>query len=267
MDEGYSSERSDQGNSTEIDELNLLYTMIEKDDELSKYKFNEEFLFMFLRCRKSAHKAFERLQNYVKKMKQRPEVFNWDHNLHTAVDSKVVELCRSKGKDCSILIIRPKQWNPDQVSVTDIFQMVVRGIAFDENIQKNGIHLVIDSSGVTLYKLYCFGQSNVKFLAQLVDAAVPVKIRNVHVVFENSISSLFLNLMKRFICKKLQDRIHFHGNKLDELHQCCYPSALPTEFGGTCGDLAGYNYEQYKKKIDEHQHSLESVWSQFQVKK
>lgn len=263
MDGGYSIESSERSTLTDNGLLSVLVSLVQSDPELGPYRFNEEFLLMFLRCGKTPEKACKRLRNYVKRIKQRPEIFYWNSCLRTACESGVIELSREKGRNCRILIVRTARWNPDEVSPEEIFQMVILVLCLDKSISKDGIHLVFDCSGVNFHRFHRFGPSNLKLVAHLADNSLPVKVKKVHIVHENTIVSMALNFLKQFMSKKLQNRIQIHGSKLDELHKCCFPRCLSKELGGTMSESAAYSYGEYMKKLDGCRHILEQVWEQF----
>lgn len=247
-------------------ELNQLHELIESDPDLNAYTFHEEFLTMFLRCRGSAKKALKRLKAYVKKMKQRPEIFQWNDDLGKAVESDIIQLCTEKNADGGgILVIRPGNFNAKVASPQEIFQMAVLGTAFDEEIQRNGIHLLIDASGGNLFQLWSFGRSNIQYLGELVETALPVKVQKIHVAFEHPLATFVYNLFRPFTSKKIRQRVVFHGDDMKSLYECCPSSSIPSKFGGTNDEK--YTFDDYKKVLDHSQSILMSVWSQFQKKK
>lgn len=49
-------------------------------------------------------------------------------------------------------------------------------------------------------------------------------------------------LSVRFLNTKLQERIHFHGNNYDSLHEHIPASVLPQEYGGVLPPMSNQDY-------------------------
>lgn len=71
-----------------------------------------------------------------------------------------------------------------------------------------------------------------KRLLTFIQDAMPLRMKEVHMVKQPFIFNMVWSLFKPFIREKLKNRIFFHGSDMKKLHQYLSPDVLPTNYGG-----------------------------------
>lgn len=69
-------------------------------------------------------------------------------------------------------------------------------------------------------------------LVELLQEALPIRLKAIHIVNQNYFFSIAFNVIKMFLKKKLASRIYFHGKNMESLHKHVSPDCLPTQYGG-----------------------------------
>nr|CAD7417791.1 unnamed protein product [Timema poppensis] len=62
--------------------------------------------------------------------------------------------------------------------------------------------------------------------------AMPLRLKEVHMVNQPFIFNAVFQLFKPFIREKLKARMYFHGKKMESLHKYMNPDHLPEDYGG-----------------------------------
>lgn len=83
----------------------------------------------------------------------------------------------------------------------------------------------------SLIRLFIVSQALLRALGSF-----PVRFKGLHAV-NNPLwgTQTLYKLFRPFLSKKLKERVHFHGDSLEELHRFVPPTVLPDIFGGTAG--------------------------------
>ncbi|XP_074595578.1 uncharacterized protein LOC141850763 [Brevipalpus obovatus] len=219
------------------DKLAQFRKRMEKNSLLKQYNCDDEMLVKFLRARSyDVKKGCEVLFCYVSLIQSKPELFSFELDLRKAMEQGIYSI--SNGRSCdgaAIILIKVRNWNPKVIDVFEMLKLAViecETMIMNEDIQEKGFHTVIDASGLSLYQIYQFGLWNAKLLSDLSDRALPMLIKKVHVVFQNYLVDMAYNMFKPFLSEEFKQRIVFHGRNLPQLHECCPPNALPSDFGG-----------------------------------
>lgn len=239
---------------------------MDKSSLLKQYHCEDELLVKFLRARAyDVKKSCEVLSFYVSLIQSKPELFTMEFDMRKAMEQEIYFI--SNGRSCdgaAIIVIKVRNWKPKVIDIFEMLRLAVlecETMVLDEEIQEKGFHTIIDASGLTLYQIYQFGLWNVKLLSDLSDRALPMLIKKVHVVFQNYLVDMAYNMFKPFLSEEFKQRIHFHGRNLPQLHECCPPDALPSDFGGNLQ----YNMIIDKKieKFESHRETLLKLWGKF----
>ncbi|KAJ8962416.1 hypothetical protein NQ317_011445 [Molorchus minor] len=69
-------------------------------------------------------------------------------------------------------------------------------------------------------------------LLSFIQDAMPLRLKEVHMVKQPFIFNMVWAIFKPFIREKLKSRIFFHGSKMSTLHKHMDPSHLPADYGG-----------------------------------
>lgn len=74
-----------------------------------------------------------------------------------------------------------------------------------------------------------------------------MKIHALHIVNQSWIFEMVYNIFKPFLDERMKERIFFHGNDMDSLHQHIDPKHLPERYGGIHPD---YNYNDWINNLE-----------------
>ncbi|KAF5300286.1 hypothetical protein FQA39_LY11143 [Lamprigera yunnana] len=136
-----------------------------------------------------------------------------------------------------VLIIElGKKWKHKQCSLDDVFKgcvIFLEAAAIEPNTQVAGAVVIFDMDGLTLQQTWQFTPSFAKRIVDWLQDAIPIRLKNIHIVNEPYIFNIVFNLFKPFLREKLKKRIIFHGNDRKSLHQYISPECLNECYGGT----------------------------------
>ncbi|XP_074604069.1 alpha-tocopherol transfer protein-like [Brevipalpus obovatus] len=247
---------------SESNHLNDLRKLIECDQLLNRYKLNDDFLIAFLRCKLyDVDKAYQRLKLYIETIRNRQELFTWKCDAEKVTCRNMFGISKGQSADGSVLMLmKPSLWDPSDLSVEEIAQFIITYQAGFVRSQLNGIHAIVDASGVTWSQLFAVGPIKGKFIGELSSSVMPVRIRKVHMVHVNRLVRIGLKMVMPFMKKKIRERFVLHGDDLSDVFKCCPPSAVPVEYGGQATEQ--YSIEDHLKMIENGRCILEDVWQQ-----
>ncbi|XP_047996239.1 alpha-tocopherol transfer protein-like [Leguminivora glycinivorella] len=75
------------------------------------------------------------------------------------------------------------------------------------------------------------------------EEAMPIRIKQMHMINAPSFLDKLFSLLKPFMSKEMSEVIHFHAPKSDTLFEYFSKDDLPKEFGGNLASLETYNKE------------------------
>lgn len=131
-------------------------------------------------------------------------------------------------------------WNPSKVSSDQIFRIfyIMHEIAvLEPDTHVNGLVVILDFDDMGMKQATAFSPSVSKRLLTFIQKAMPMRLKEVHIVKEPVIFSIVWNIFKPFIEEKLKKRIFFHGKKMESLHKHLNPSHLPKNYGGELPEI------------------------------
>ncbi|XP_058453630.1 clavesin-1-like [Malaya genurostris] len=206
------------------------------------YRDDDDFLLVFLRpCHfypESALKMMRRIADFKKNY--HPLMHNLypeDEKLSFIEHGIVNVLTNRDRKGRRILILNVgKVWDPKQVSPEKLFRMLflVHLVAqLEASTQINGVVIIMDFEGLSLKQVRALSPSFSRLLLTFIQEAVPLRMKEVHIVNQPYIFKMVWTLFKPFIGEKLKNRLEFHGSDTKKLHQYIDPSDLPKNYGGT----------------------------------
>ncbi|KAM5246476.1 alpha-tocopherol transfer protein-like isoform 1-T1 [Ctenodactylus gundi] len=219
-------------------DVQALRDMVRKEYPNLSTSLDDAFLLRFLRARKFDYdRALQLLVNYHSCRRSWPEVFS---NLRPSALKDVLSsgfltvLPHTDPRGCHILCIRPDRWIPSNYPITENIRAIyltLEKLIQSEETQVNGIVILADYKGVSLSKASHFGP----FIAK--KDGFPIRIKAVHVVNEPRIFKGIFAIIKPFLKEKIANRFFLHGSDLNSLHTNLPRNILPTEYGGTAGEL------------------------------
>ncbi|XP_052751829.1 alpha-tocopherol transfer protein-like [Galleria mellonella] len=107
-----------------------------------------------------------------------------------------------------------------------------------------GIIFLFDMRGVKLGHLTRCGLSHLRKFFQFVQEALPVRMKEIHVLNTEALVDKLILLIKPFMDKKFFDMLKFHqkDENLDDFYAKVIPrSSLPSDFGGSLPDTQTLN--------------------------
>ncbi|RWS26340.1 alpha-tocopherol transfer protein-like protein [Leptotrombidium deliense] len=221
------------------------------DTKEEKVNNNREdcFLLKFLRANDyCVQRSAEQLRRYEWTREENDDLFLFSDQLKCVFDSDTITVSKQRtSKGELVLITRPGLWNASVFSFRQLMRASCVALQMeinDENTQRNGIVNIVDCSQFNWRHLMHFGPLQAKLFADLIDQILPVKYNAIHLVNESRFARFAFNLIKSFLSTKLREKLHFHSNRIEKLHQLVDIAALPHEFGGKSDVYSSDDYYQ-----------------------
>lgn len=257
----------DLSNLNEVDAVKNLRKLLDSNSQTVSCEFDDKFCYKFLRSRKyDVDKSYELIVQYVNKVIEKPEIFQWDATIKEAIDTLAYNHYQHVNHTGHhLIIINPGKWT----SKVDIMQLIKLSIIgqeinlMDEKTQKNGYMVIINVTGLGLSTVYRCGISNARLISDLTDRCIPIRLDRIHVMFESRLIDIAYSLFKPFLDQELRDKIIFHGHDLKSLHNYCDPANLPASLGGTNEEP---DPQAIWKRILEGKDDVELMWNRIREK-
>jgi len=133
-------------------------------------------------------------------------------------------------------------WNPSKVTADHIFQLIYLssiGAMLEPSTQINGVVVILDFEGMGMKQVTALGPAVSMRLLSYIQEAMPLRLKEVHIVNEPMVFNMVWQVFKPFIQEKLRSRIFFHKSKWESLHKHISPEVLPPQYKGK---LPAYDY-------------------------
>ncbi|XP_074040139.1 retinaldehyde-binding protein 1 isoform X2 [Leptinotarsa decemlineata] len=219
-----------------------------KNDSSIYFKDDDATLTIYLRpCKwyaKSAYELMKRIADFKEKNKkildgllpQDEKVAFTEHNVVNVMTNR-----DHKGR--RVLIVNAGElWDPSKVTSDQIFRMfyLIHELAvLEPETQIKGVVVIMDYNGMGMKQVKGLGPAFSLLLLSFIQDAMPLRLKEVHMVKEPFVFNMVWQIFKPFIRQKLKSRIFFHGSKMASLHKKMSPSHLPKDYDG---DLPAINY-------------------------
>uniref|UniRef100_A0A1B0FV39 CRAL-TRIO domain-containing protein n=1 Tax=Lutzomyia longipalpis TaxID=7200 RepID=A0A1B0FV39_LUTLO len=171
---------------------------------------------------------------------EHPEYFyNFNINYYVGIANMKMGMVspRRDHKGRRVLIGRiMKDFDLESYSIEELFKGANAGmevVSTEPDTQVNGIVGIIDLQELSLKHLKPLSPSLIRFAIKFSQDCVPLRIKGIHVLNESSIIDATYTIIKNFLSEKLRNRIYFHGNDYQSLHEFVPPNCLPKIYGGT----------------------------------
>merc|ERR1712168_1698060 len=153
----------------------------------------------------------------------------WTRKLNTVLEYRDVYGGR-------IYIYRPGSWNPDEVTVNELFASsycLFELMAEEIKTQLSGVTCVVDVQGFGFKQLRNIGIEQIKCMTGFMSGSFPLWVRKIHIVNAPRLFGVLHNMMKPFLDDRVKDNMIFHGFEYTELHKEVPPFLLPPSMGGS----------------------------------
>ncbi|KAF7992241.1 hypothetical protein HCN44_001566 [Aphidius gifuensis] len=221
-----------------IDELREL---LSKETNLKCPLDNESWLIRFLRpCKYYPESAVKLVKEYYSFKVKHENVYA---NLKPSNEKNIFEqniltvLPNRDQHGRRILILElGKKWKHNKVSLDEVFKgavLYLEAAMLEPITQIAGAVVILDMDGLSLQQTWQFTPPFAKRLVDWLQDAVPLRIKNIHIINQPYIFNMVFALFKPFLRQKLKDRIIFHGTDRKSLQKYMSLNSLPQCYGGT----------------------------------
>lgn len=234
-----------------------------KNDDTIYFRDDDEFLMIFLRpCKfyaKSAYELMKRIAEFKVKHAQYLDNLMPDDERDAFIQHKVVNVLTDRDhKGRRVLVVNcGALWDPSKVTADQIFRMfylIHEAAILEPETQIKGVVVIMDFEGLGMKQVRAFSPSFSFRLLSFIQEAMPLRLKEVHMVKQPFIFNMVWQIFKPFIKEKLGKRIHFHGSKMAELHKFMDPSCLPKNYGGQLPEInySGGDWFPCISEFEEH---------------
>lgn len=245
-----------------------------RNDDTIYFDDDDETLTIFLRpCKwyaKSAYELMKRIADFKEKNKEFLENLMPEDEKDAFINHNVVNVLKNRDhKGRRVLLVNlGETWNPSAVTTDQIFRIfyIIHELAILEpETQINGAVVIMDYSGLGMKQVKAFGPSFGMRLFSFIQEAMPLRLKEIHIVNQPFVFNMVWTLFKPFIKEKLKKRIHFHGTKKESVLKFMDAAYLPEDFGGKLPKIDYTGAEWYP--IAEHYKDHIKKWNSFGLKK
>ncbi|GAB1610986.1 alpha-tocopherol transfer protein-like [Argonauta hians] len=205
---------------------------------------DDAFLLRFLRARKFDYdRALNLLLNFYKMKAENQNLFvnlkpsTIQHVLRAGL---VVPLEQRDKDGRKVIVMKPGQWNPDKVPIFDMYKtlfVILTKLIEDEETQVSGIIVIVDLKDVGWVHVRALSPFYAKKVASMIQECFPVRLKGVHYIHEPSMFDVLFSLVRPFLKEKLVNRLHFHGQNVNGLHDFVSADQLPEEYNGVAKEI------------------------------
>ncbi|XP_049775675.1 retinaldehyde-binding protein 1 [Schistocerca cancellata] len=210
-------------------------------DPTLHYRDDDDFLIRFLRPTKyypkSAHELMKRAAVFKDKHSDLLRNLLPTDEQDAFVNHTVVNVLADRDhKDRRVLIVNcGGSWDPSKVTANQMFKLfylIHEGAMLEPQTQVAGVVVIMDFKNMSLKQVRGLSPSFSMLLLSFIQDAMPLRLKEVHIVKQPYIFNMVFTMFKPFIREKLRNRMFFHGDKMESLHKHLDPSHLPEDYGG-----------------------------------
>ncbi|KAB7501350.1 Alpha-tocopherol transfer protein-like, partial [Armadillidium nasatum] len=175
---------------------------------------DKPFLLAFLRARKFDYeKALTMIRGYYMSQKQNRDLYTnllpsslchvWPLNMQTV-------LPKPDKKGRTVLIFFTEAWDPEKVSLDDIFRaqvLILEHIVRLPITQLKGVAAIVDCKGLSFNQVSYFSTAHIKRMVSLIQEIFPLRFKALHFVNEPSVFDWVFSLVKPFLSETIKGRV------------------------------------------------------------
>ncbi|CAL7944007.1 unnamed protein product [Xylocopa violacea] len=217
-----------------------------EEDKTIYFRTDDDFLLIFLRpCKfyaKSAYELMLRVADFKEKNAALLDNLLPADEKVAILESNVVNVIKSRDhKGRRMLLMNcGKVWDPSKVSADQLFRLLylVHELAMLEpETQICGVVVIMDFEGLAMKQAMGFTPSFSMRLLSFIQDAMPLRLKEAHVVKQPFLFNMVWKMFKPFVKEKLKSRMFFHGNKMASLHNHIPPTHLPKNYDGDLPEI------------------------------
>ncbi|CAL1278042.1 unnamed protein product [Larinioides sclopetarius] len=222
--------------------LQELRSLLQKNPKSEGIDFHEDFLVGFLRRNKY---RVENARQQILKLMHLHET----ENMFGGVPEEYLDLPSNKflvllpmrcQDDCALFICRWGKWDPSELPLEQLKQMVwmlILQSLRDPMTQINGFKIIHDLEGMSFKQLKYCTPSNFSLLYNSAVICLPARYKEMHYISDSHLFKIIWNMIKPIMSEKIRNRVYFHSNKEELFHY--FPRCImPTVYGGDIQETA-----------------------------
>ncbi|XP_054282937.1 clavesin-1-like [Macrosteles quadrilineatus] len=114
-----------------------------------------------------------------------------------------------------------------------LFYMIHLAAILEPETQVRGVVVILDFENLGMKQIAAMSPSFSYNLLTFIQEAMPLRLKEVHIVKEPFLFKVVWKLFKPLVKEKLRNRLYMHGSKMASLHKHLEPKCLPENYGGT----------------------------------
>ncbi|KAF5274943.1 hypothetical protein FQR65_LT04284 [Abscondita terminalis] len=231
-----------------------------RNDPSLNFSTDDEFLIIFLRpCKyyaKSAYELMKRIAGFKEKNKHIVGNLMPQDVYEIVSQHDIVNVLKDRDQKGRRVLIQHtgSRWDPSKVPADVVFKMLYllhEAAVLEPETQIRGIVVILDFDGLSTKQVMSLTPAVSMRLLSFIQEAMPLRLKEVHIVKQPFIFNMVWTIFKPFIQEKLKGRLHFHGSKMSSLHKFLKPSHLPKNYGGDLPEI-DYTGANWYPATDNH---------------
>ncbi|KAK2580018.1 hypothetical protein KPH14_012307 [Odynerus spinipes] len=220
--------------------IERLRELLKAETDLKCPLENDAWLIRFLRpCKYYPESAFKLVKNYYSFKVKHANVYDGlkPSNERNIFEQNILTVLPTRDQHGRrILIIElGKKWKHNKCSLDEVYKgcvLYLEAAMLEPTSQIAGTIVIFDMDGLTLQQTWQFTPPFAKRIVDWLQDAMPLRVKNIHVVNQPYVFNMVFALFKPFLREKLKSRIIFHGTDRKSLHKYISPKCLPQSYGG-----------------------------------
>lgn len=220
--------------------IHELRELLASDPQLNCPLDKDAWLIRFLRpCKFYPDSAADMVRRYYQFKRKHAHLYDnlMPSNASAPLEQNLITVLPQRDQ-CGrrVLILRlGRTWNHRTCSLDDVFRgavLFIEAAMLEPKTQICGAVVMFDLEGMSLQQAWQFTPPFAKRIVDLLQDAIALRIKAIHVVDQPKIFNMVFALFKPFLREKLRSRIHMHGSDRVSLHSFLSPKCLPQRYGG-----------------------------------
>lgn len=220
--------------------IERLRELLKAETDLKCPLENDAWLVRFLRpCKYYPESALKLIKNYYSFKIKHANVYDdlRPSNERNIFEQNILTVLPTRDQHGRrILIIElGKKWKHNKCSLDEVFKgcvLYLEAAMLEPISQITGTVVIFDMDGLSLQQTWQFTPPFAKRIVDWLQDAMPLRVKNIHIVNQPYIFNMVFALFKPFLREKLKSRIIFHGTDRKSLHKYIAPKCLPENYGG-----------------------------------
>jgi len=238
-----------------------------KNDPSLNFDTDDDFLMIFLRpCKfyaKSAYELMKRIAEFKQKHKDLIGNLLPDDEKETFIKYNVVNALKNRDHKGRRVLVQNcgSLWDTSKVSADKVFRMLYlmhEAAVLEPETQVRGGVVIMDFDGLSTKQVMALTPAVSMRLLGFIQDAMPLRLKEVHIVKQPFIFNMVWNIFKPFIKEKLKGRLFFHGSKMASLHKHMDPAHLPKNYGGELPEI-DYTGADWYPNIEGHMDHMKKM--------